>query len=207
MGKFMIIPYILLGVMDVRYLKLSLIHKNRTGKSIALFMESNLVAVILGIIMQGIGSNFIDSILIWPFYACFTWMILALIEYAFEYTGLGKAFECFKYIKRAVFVFTIVDTINMFIHSIIRIENVRMNKSGVAAWLYNLGYDAHIFITYVFVAVFILCFIYRILNSPRIYKVKYMQILTCMIIVSCINIVMFQLRLWENVSLLFYGIL
>lgn len=34
-----------------------------------------------------------------------------------------------------------------------------------------------------------------------------MQILTCMIIVSCINIVMFQLRLWENVSLLFYGIL
>ena len=207
MGKYMIIPYILLGVMDVRYLKLSLIHKNRTGKSIALFMESNLVAVILGIIMQGIGSNFIDSILIWPFYACFTWMILALIEYAFEYTGLGKAFECFKYIKRAVFVFTIVDTINMFIHSIIRIENVRMNKSGVAAWLYNLGYDAHIFITYVFVAVFILCFIYRILNSPRIYKVKYMQILTCMIIVSCINIVMFQLRLWENVSLLFYGIL
>lgn len=207
MGKYMIIPYILLGVMDVRYLKLSLIHKNRTGKSIALFMESNLVAVILGIIMQGIGSNFIDSILIWPFYACFTWMILALIEYAFEYTGLGKAFECFKYIKRAVFVFTIVDTINMFIHSIIRIENVRMNKSGVAAWLYNLGYDAHIFITYVFVAVFILCFIYRILNSPRIYKVKYMQILTCMIIVSCINIVMFQLRLWENASLLFYGIL
>lgn len=125
MGKYMIIPYILLGVMDVRYLKLSLIHKNRTGKSIALFVESNLVAVILGIIMQGIGSNFIDSILIWPFYACFTWMILALIEYAFEYTGLGKAFECFKYIKRAVFVFTIVDTINMFIHSIIRIENVR----------------------------------------------------------------------------------
>ena len=116
MGKYMIIPYILLGVMDVRYLKLSLIHKNRTGKSIALFMESNLVAVILGIIMQGIGSNFIESILIWPFYACFTWMILALIEYAFEYTGLGKAFECFKYIKRAVFVFTIVDTINMFIH-------------------------------------------------------------------------------------------
>ena len=52
MGKYMIIPYILLGVMDVRYLKLSLIHKNRTGKSIALFMESNLVAVILGIIMQ-----------------------------------------------------------------------------------------------------------------------------------------------------------
>mgnify|MGYP006892065010 CR=1 FL=1 len=75
---------------------------------------------------------------------------------------IGKAFECFKYIKRAVFVFTIVDTINMFIHSIIKIENVRMNKSGVAAWLYNLGYDAHIFITYVFVAVFILCFIYRI---------------------------------------------
>lgn len=27
MGKYMIIPYILLGVMDVRYLKLSLIHK------------------------------------------------------------------------------------------------------------------------------------------------------------------------------------
>ena len=72
MGKYMIIPYILLGVMDVRYLKLSLIHKNRTGKSIVLFMESNLVAVILGIIMQGIGSNFIESILIWPFYACFT---------------------------------------------------------------------------------------------------------------------------------------
>ena len=52
MGKYMIIPYILLGVMDVRYLKLSLIHKNRTGKSIALFVESNLVAVILGIIMH-----------------------------------------------------------------------------------------------------------------------------------------------------------
>ena len=105
MEKYMIIPYILLGVMDVRYLKLSLIHKNRTGKSIALFMESNLVAVILGIIMQGIGSNFIESILIWPFYACFTWMILALIEYAFEYTGLGKAFECFKYIKSCVCIY------------------------------------------------------------------------------------------------------
>ena len=55
MGKYMIIPYILLGVMDVRYLKLSLIHKNRTGKCIALFMESILVAVLLGIIMLGIG--------------------------------------------------------------------------------------------------------------------------------------------------------
>lgn len=66
----------------------------------------------------------------------------------------------------------------------------------------------HTYLLHMYLSQFLYCaFIYRILNSPRIYKVKYMQILTCMIIVSCINIVMFQLRLWENVSLLFYGIL
>lgn len=132
-------------------------------------------------------------------------MMISLIVFVRQYTGIGSNIKTeFKLLTAGTVIDSIIMAYNVFTEKVFTIEQMS-DKGGTLFWQLSSRSHLHLFhLVFMYLAAFItVCLLlYKTINTPALYKVKYASILFTMALTMLLHVFYLRLHTSSDYSLL-----
>lgn len=152
------------------------------------------------------SSRFVSLISYTVFFICIDGIVYNLFIYSLKYTNYKLKLPFFKNI---LFILFIADSIaillNIFPKYMFDLKPISLSGEISYKIVQKLPYQIHLFLSYIALLVTIICFTMKIINSPRIYRNKYVPLLCSLLIVILLDALYVFIPNAIDYSIIFFG--